>query len=57
MMEKQGHSGAMVETWVFSELMKLMPITDHRLRLYFWRTSTGQEVDFLLEQAGEAGRN
>ena len=53
MMEKQGHSGAMVETWVFSELMKLMPITDHRLRLYFWRTSMGQEVDFLLERAGK----
>ena len=53
-MEKQGHSGAMVETWVFSELMKLMPVTDHRLRLYFWRTSTGNEVDFLLERAGKS---
>lgn len=53
MLEKQGHLGAMVETWVFSELMKLMPVTDHRLRLYFWRTSTGKEVDFLLERAGK----
>ncbi len=52
-LEKQGNSGAMVETWVASELLKLMPITDHRLQLYFWRTQIGQEVDFLVERGGE----
>jgi len=23
---------------------------DYRIRLYFWRTQTGQEVDFLIER-------
>lgn len=52
-LEKQGNSGAMVETWVASELLKLMSISGKRLQLYFWRTQTGQEVDFLVEQGGE----
>ncbi len=52
-LENRGHSGPMVETWVACELVKLMPVLDHRLRLYFWRTQTGQEVDFLVERAGE----
>ena len=43
----------MVETWAACELLKLMPILDHRFRLYFWRTQTGQEVDFLIERAGK----
>jgi hypothetical protein len=49
-LEKQGNSGAMVETWVASELLKLLPISDHRFQLYFWRTQAGHEVDFLIEQ-------
>jgi predicted AAA+ superfamily ATPase len=52
-LENQGHAGPMVETWVACELLKLMPILDHRFRLYFWRTQTGQEVDFLIERAGK----
>jgi predicted AAA+ superfamily ATPase len=52
-LENQGHAGAMVETWVACELVKLMPVLDHRFRLYFWRTQTGQEVDFLIERAGK----
>jgi predicted AAA+ superfamily ATPase len=51
--EDQGHAGPMVETWVACELLKLMPILDHRFRLYFWRTQTGQEIDFLIERAGK----
>ena len=30
-----------------------MPVLDRRFRLYFWRTQTGQEVDFLIERAGK----
>jgi predicted AAA+ superfamily ATPase len=52
-LENQGHAGPMVETWVACELQKLMPVLDHRFRLYFWRTQTGQEVDFLIERAGK----
>jgi predicted AAA+ superfamily ATPase len=40
----------MVETWVATELTKLMGATDPRLRLYFWRTHAGREVDFLIER-------
>jgi uncharacterized protein len=49
-LENQGQAGAYVETWVASELLKLMPLTDHRLKLFFWRTQNGQEVDFLIER-------
>jgi len=52
-LEGQGHAGPMVETWVACELLKLMPVLDHQFRLYFWRTQTGQEVDFLIERAGK----
>ena len=51
--ERQGHSGMMVETWVASELLKLMSISGNPLQLYFWRTQGGQEVDFLIERGGE----
>lgn len=40
----------MVETWVANELCKILPLLDHRFRLYFWRTHTGWEVDFLVER-------
>lgn len=49
-LERQGREGAMVETWVANELSKILPLLDHRFRLYFWRTHTGWEVDFLVER-------
>jgi hypothetical protein len=49
-LEHQGQVGSIVETWVASELLKLMSICDHPLQLYFWRTQAGQEVDFLVER-------
>jgi predicted AAA+ superfamily ATPase len=52
-LEKQNHAGMMVETWIASELLKLMSVTDQRLQLYFWRTQTGQEVDFFIESKGK----
>lgn len=48
--EHQGQTGAVVESWVASELLKLMSISDYRLQLYFWRTQAGYEVDFLMER-------
>jgi predicted AAA+ superfamily ATPase len=51
-LENQGHAKPVVETWVASELLKLISATDHRLQLYFWRTQTGQEMDFLIERGG-----
>ena len=52
-MENQGHAGPMIETWVAGELSKILPVLDYRFKLYFWRTQTGQEVDFLIERAGK----
>ncbi len=52
-LEKQGNTGAMVETWVASELLKLMPLSGNRLQVYFWRTLAGHEVDFLIEREGK----
>jgi uncharacterized protein len=53
-LERQGKTGAMVETWVCSELIKLIASSDFRMQIFFWRTQTGSEVDFLLEHRGES---
>lgn len=52
-LEHQGQVGAAVETWVASELLKLLSVSDPRVQLFFWRTQSGQEVDFLLEKGGK----
>ena len=52
-LEHQGQVGAAVETWVASELLKLLSVSDPRFQLYFWRTQAGQEVDFLVERGGK----
>jgi hypothetical protein len=52
-LNKQGFTGPYVESWAASEIRKLMSLADRRLNLYFWRTQTGQEVDFLIERAGK----
>ncbi|MGB9629402.1 MAG: ATP-binding protein [Thermodesulfobacteriota bacterium] len=49
-LESQGNAGPMVETWVASELLKIVSVLNHQFRIYFWRTHAGQEVDFLIEQ-------
>ncbi len=43
-------AGAIFETAVFSELYKAAHHRGQEPRLWFWRTSTGQEVDFLVQQ-------
>lgn len=42
--------GALVETWVAQELMKLLALSPEPMRLYGWRLQSGPEVDFLIEQ-------
>lgn len=48
-------AGPLFETLVLGELVR---VRDHRglpLRLYFWRTREGEEVDFLVETQGPSG--
>lgn len=42
-------AGGVVETYVFSEIYKRISNLGEDPRLYFWRTSTGSEVDLVLE--------
>ena len=42
--------GALVETWVAQELLKLLALSPEPLRLYGWRLQSGPEVDFLIER-------
>lgn len=42
--------GALVETWVAQELLKLLALSPEPMRLYGWRLQSGPEVDFLIEQ-------
>lgn len=44
--------GALFETWVFAELAKALANQGRPREFYFWRTLGGQEVDFILEDAG-----
>ena len=43
--------GHIVENFVATELSKLLSFGDIRAELYYFRTSDGKEVDFLLESA------
>jgi len=52
-LERQGRAGALLETWVANELAKWIACQEDDYRLYFWRTHTGQEVDFLLARGEE----
>ncbi len=45
--------GAIFETLVFSELIKNYLNRGVMPDLYFWRDSTGNEVDFLIDKAGQ----
>jgi uncharacterized protein len=50
--ERSVDSGALYETWVFSELLKWRQQLPIEPEIFFYRTSGGMEIDFLL--AGEA---
>jgi predicted AAA+ superfamily ATPase len=49
-LDRQGRSGAMVETWALGELRKLIAATAPEVRVWFWKPHGGREVDFLLER-------
>ena len=48
-LETHSARGALFETWVISELIKKRLNAGRPLDLYFWRDSTGNEVDVLFE--------
>jgi predicted AAA+ superfamily ATPase len=43
------NKGALTEHFVYNELQKQIEWSSARPQLYYWRTSNGHEVDFLLE--------
>ncbi|HSR66811.1 MAG TPA: ATP-binding protein [Acidobacteriota bacterium] len=45
--------GAIVETAVLSEIRKIYLSRGEDPQIYFWRTSSGQEVDFLVQHETE----
>jgi len=45
-------AGAVVETFVFSEIFKRLSNQGLDPQMYFWRTSSGVEVDLLIEEQG-----
>jgi hypothetical protein len=44
---------ALLETWAFNELRKLLSLTSTHTELSFYRTHAGTEVDFVLERGGQ----
>lgn len=44
--------GAIMETAVLSEISRTLTHRGIEPQIYFWRTSSGCEVDFIVEQAG-----
>ncbi len=51
-LERRFLTGPWVETFAASELRKEISSADRVTVLHFWRTRSGQEVDFLLERQG-----
>jgi len=47
--------GAIFESFVVSELIKSFAAVREDARLFFWRDSTGHEIDILLETSAGAG--
>lgn len=45
--------GGLMETWVFSELLKNLPYQEAEWRPWHWRGDAGREVDILLETGRE----
>ncbi|MBY0280720.1 MAG: ATP-binding protein [Alphaproteobacteria bacterium] len=43
------HSGILTEHFIFNELQKQISWSQIKPQLYFWRTSNGREIDFILE--------
>lgn len=45
----QTQTGVLMENFIFNELQKQINWSETKPQLYFWRTSNGREIDFLLE--------
>lgn len=45
-------AGALWENWMVSELRKKLDYTDQHQPIYFWRTTSQKEIDFLTERNG-----
>ncbi len=45
--------GAIMETAVLSEILKTVVHRGEEPQVYFWRTSAGSEVDFVVESGGK----
>ncbi len=45
--------GAIMETAVLSEILKTVVHQGKEPQVYFWRTSAGSEVDFVVESGGK----
>ncbi|MBI3005478.1 MAG: ATP-binding protein [Ignavibacteriales bacterium] len=46
-------AGAIFETAVLSEILKTLSHRGEEPEVYFWRTSTGSEVDFVIHSGGK----
>jgi uncharacterized protein len=47
------YRGSLFETYVFGELLKAVKYSEDRVGLFYFRTSDGQEVDFVIERGGK----
>lgn len=52
-LEKAGLTGAFLETLVFSDLLAWRETLTRKPEVLYWRTVSGAEVDFVLEQDGK----
>jgi len=44
------HKGEIIETFIYSELLKHMSYSDVQAQIYHYRTSDKKEIDFILEK-------
>lgn len=52
-LENTGMVGRLFENLVINEIFKHIDAQDSRIEAYYWRTSSGIEVDLVLENGGE----
>ncbi len=45
--------GEIFENWVFAELIKRFFNAGQKPSIYFWRTHSGQEIDFIIESGNQ----
>lgn len=51
--ERQSRAGDLLETFIATELQKMLALSSTSTRLWFYRSSMQYEVDFLLERGNE----